>query len=103
MKTEPKVWDLIPDFGLRLQDAMDHADLTAAQLAERLSEIGLHMHPKSIAALTSGTPVVRANGRIQAKPNPTILTVAAIASACDVPLGWFLQTEIDYIGIYLGR
>ena len=103
MNTEAHAWDLLPDFGSRLQDALDHAGLTAVALASALSQLGLHTSPKYIANLCRSAPQKRTEDRVQPKANPTILLVSATATACDVPVDWFFQTGVDVIDIYLAN
>jgi hypothetical protein len=74
----------LPAFGSRLTQAMDHADVSAAELTRRLCDFGLQPSAKYVYRLTS----------IREPANPTLATLAGLRYALDVNSEWWFNPSL---------
>ncbi len=81
--TTGEQWDALPDFDLRLAEAMRAAGLNAEQLAARVQAIGVTCNRQHVNRLREGT-----------SRNPSARLVHAFATVCDVDLDYFFVQKV---------
>ena len=101
MKVSDEVWSQYADFSAQLRQVMDARRLSIADVARAMRQQGYDTTTKQVHRLYRGDvdPVTGERKRV----NPTWITVAVLASVCDVDVRFFFERDPKILAELLGE
>lgn len=100
MKVSDEVWSQYADFSAQLRQVMDARRLSISDVSREMRRRGYETTPKQVHRLYRGDldPVSGERKRV----NPTWITVAVLASVCEVDVRFFFERDPQILAELLG-